>query len=177
MNRAAAPLLPERRPERSVLLLSARPRAAANTGTREREWSTLLSGLPACSTCQHSRIYRAPLTAPVLLLLSCKSPDFRHGIGWCCHPAPRRGCEADCAARSSRAARTTCSSRASCCRLCSWACVLAKAVFDSRLRSCFELVYGYIHEFYRYLHTSVKHHLVCKFKDRLFSDAYTQNIS
>ena len=52
--------------------------------------------------------------------------------------APLRDCGADSAARSSLAARTASSLRASCCRLCSWACVLAKAAFDSRLRSCFK---------------------------------------
>ena len=75
------------------------------------------------------------------LLRSYKTPDFSHRLGRCCHPAPRRDREADCVARSSVAARIASTSRASCCRLCSWACVLAKASFDSRLRSCFKFVY------------------------------------
>ena len=69
------------------------------------------SGSAACSTCQHSPIYRARLTDPDLLPLRYKTPDFSHRIGECCHPAPLRDCEADSADRSSVAVRTASSSR------------------------------------------------------------------
>ena len=50
------------------------------------------------------------------------------------------------------AACTASSSRASCCRLISWACLLAKTAFDSHLRSYFTFVCRDVHEFYRYPH-------------------------
>ena len=138
------------------MLLSARPRAAACTRTGERERSTLfwyalgLGGLQHASAAPyvgHVWITLPALTGSVLLPLLYKIPDFNHRIDGYCHPALRRDCEADCAARSSVAARPASGSCASCRRLCSWACVLGK--------SCIRLAPEVLLQVYAPIHTRV----------------------
>ena len=64
------------------------------------------------------------LTDPVLLLLSYQTPSFSHRIDWCCHSAPLAETARLTAPPTPPWQRVNASSsRASRCRLCSWACM------------------------------------------------------